>query len=152
VACVDTLTLVNFAAFECVPTTTLWLSSAASVNDELYRGFRKGNAFKQINEFPVGTFVMTMLAVGIYQDLLQKQMWIFWVYPGCNICSYLSHCSLWLRAHQCICILCGHMVQCDIQQPNCAWTSKSHSSFSVPEYGRPSLISSVCYSEARFQS
>ncbi|XP_073389468.1 ABC transporter A family member 7 isoform X4 [Physcomitrium patens] len=39
--------------FECVPTTALYLGSAISINDELYRGFRKGNPAMQINEFPV---------------------------------------------------------------------------------------------------
>lgn len=57
--CFNISTLWQFAAFECVPTTTLWLSTATTVNDELYRGFRKGNAAKQINEFPVGKLVVT---------------------------------------------------------------------------------------------
>lgn len=59
------------AGFECVPTSTLWLSSATTVNDELYRGFQKGNAAKQINEFPVGKLVVRMLVVVAFHKLLQ---------------------------------------------------------------------------------
>lgn len=97
------------AEFECVPTTALYLGSAISINDELYRGFRKGNPAMQINEFPVGKSVATTMVIFLSICCCKNKRG----FSGLSLAIQLlilSYCSLWLRGYKCVSFRCENLV------------------------------------------
>nr|GME16512.1 ABC transporter A family member 7-like [Ipomoea batatas] len=49
----------------CVQGLHLWRNSSSQINDELYKGYRKGNSEKKINEITAGLFGRNYLHVSL---------------------------------------------------------------------------------------
>ena len=45
----------------CVQGLPLWRNSSSDTNNELYKGYRKGNTEEQINEIVAGRFFLSMI-------------------------------------------------------------------------------------------
>lgn len=45
----------------CAQTLRLWRNSSSEVNNELYKGYRKGNTERKINEITAGRYIIISL-------------------------------------------------------------------------------------------